>query len=138
MNNAAIDRVLQVMLSFKENISDLHFYVGRPPQIEVSGNLLPVPIKGLERLTPYQVDVIAMGIMGKERDALRRFVRVGSADFSYSIPTVSRFRVNVYKQRGTLAVVMRVIPFGIPSIKDLQLPDTLKEVAGLTNGIVLV
>jgi twitching motility protein PilT len=138
MNNAAIDRVLQVMLSFKENISDLHFYVGRPPQIEVSGNLLPVPIKGLERLTPYQVDVIAMSIMGNERDALRRFVKVGSADFSYSIASVSRFRVNVYKQRGTLACVMRVIPFGIPSIKELQLPETLYEVADVRNGIVLV
>jgi twitching motility protein PilT len=126
------------MLSFKENISDLHFYVGRPPQIEVGGTLLPVPIKGLERLTPFQLDVIAMSILCKEREAMRKFIRLGSADFSYSIPGVTRFRVNVYRQRGTLAAVMRVIPYGIPAIKDLGLPDVLYEIAEVNNGIILV
>ncbi len=138
MNNLEVDRVLQTMLSFKENISDLHFYVGRPPQVEVSGNLVAVPIKGLERLNPFQLDVIAMTIMGPDREALRRFIRVGSTDFSYSIQGVTRFRVNVYRQRGTLAVVMRVIPYGVPSIKELQLPEVLYEVAKENNGIVLV
>jgi twitching motility protein PilT len=82
VNNLEIDRILQTMLSFKENISDLHFYVGRPPQIEVSGTLMTVPIKGLERLSPFQLDVIAMNIMGQDREALRRFIRLGSTDFS--------------------------------------------------------
>lgn len=138
MNNLEVDRVLQTMLSFKQNISDLHFYVGRPPQTEVSGTLLPVPIKGLEKLSPFQVDVIAMNIMGQDREALRRFIRLGSTDFSYSIPGVTRFRVSIYKQRGTLAVVMRVIPYGVPSIKQMNLPDVLYEVANERTGIVLV
>lgn len=138
MNNLEVDRVLQTMLSFKPNISDLHFFVGRPPQIEVSGTLVPVPIKGLERLNPFQLDVIAMNIMGQDREALRRFIRLGSADLSYSIPGVTRFRVSIYKQRGTFAVVMRVIPYGVPSIKEMNLPDVLYEVADETTGIVLV
>jgi twitching motility protein PilT len=138
MNNLEIDRVLQTMLSFKQNISDLHFYVGRPPQTEVSGILMPVPIKGFEKLSPFQLDVIAMSILGQDREALRRLIRLGSTDFSYSIPGVTRFRVSIYKQRGTLAVVMRVIPYGVPSIKEMQLPDVLYEVANERTGIVLV
>src|SRR5687768_14690436 len=107
MNNFEVDRVLQTMLSFKQNISDLHFYVGRPPQTEVAGILMPVPIKGLERLSPFQLDVIAMNIMGQDQEAVKRFIKMGSTDLSYSIPGVTRFRVSIYKQRGTLAVVMR-------------------------------
>ena len=138
MNNFEVDRVLQTMLSFKQNISDLHFYVGRPPQTEVAGTLMPVPIKGLERLSPFQLDVIAMNIMGQDQEAVKRFIRMGSTDLSYSIPGVTRFRVSIYKQRGTLAVVMRVIPYGVPSIKEMQLPDVLYEVATERTGIVLV
>ena len=65
MNNVEINRILESMLSFKENISDLNFSVGRAPQVEVSGQLMTVPIKGMERLSPYQTEMIALRLIGQ-------------------------------------------------------------------------
>src|SRR5262245_23725250 len=138
MNTSEIDRILQVMLRHKENVSDLHFYVNRPPQIEVDGSLYPVNIPGLERLTPFHLDIIARTVLTNSGDALNRLETSGAADFSYSIPAVCRFRVNVYSQRGTLSMVMRVIPFEVPTIEQLQLPEVLFSLVRENNGIVLV
>lgn len=138
MNNVEINRILEFMLSFKENISDLNFSVGRAPQVEVSGQLVGVPIKGMERLSPYQTEMMALAMMGQDREILKKLINSGSTDLSYSIPGVTRFRVNIFTQRGTLAIVMRVIPSGVPSIKDMGLPEALYQVATEKNGIVLV
>jgi twitching motility protein PilT len=138
MNTSEIDRILQVMLRHKENVSDLHFYVNRPPQIEVDGSLYPVNIPGLERLSPFHLDIIARTVLASSGDALNRLETSGAADFSYSISAVCRFRVNVYRQRGTLSMVMRVIPFEVPTIKQLQLPEVLFSIVRENNGIVLV
>jgi twitching motility protein PilT len=138
MNTIELNRILEFMLSYKENISDLNFSVGRPPQVEVSGTLLPVPIKGMERLNPYQTEIIALLLMGQDREVIRKLIQSGSTDLSYSIPGITRFRVNVFTQRGTFAIVMRVIPSGVPSIEQLKLPKALYHVANEKNGIVLV
>jgi twitching motility protein PilT len=138
MNTAEINRILEFMLSYRENISDLNFSVGRPPQVEVSGSLVSVPIVGLERMSPYQTEMIALHLMGQDREVMRKLIHTGSTDLSYSIPGVTRFRVNVFTQRGTFAIVMRVIPTGVPSIEKLGLPQVLYNVAGEKNGIVLV
>lgn len=138
MNTAEINRILEFMLSYRENISDLNFSVGRPPQVEVSGSLVSVPIVGLERMSPYQTEMIALHLMGQDREVMRKLIHTGSTDLSYSIPGVTRFRVNIFTQRGTFAIVMRVIPTGIPSIEKLGLPQVLYKVAGEKNGIVLV
>lgn len=138
MNTVEINRILEFMLSYKENISDLNFSVGRSPQVEVSGALVPVPIKGMERLSPYQTEMIALAMMGQDREIMRKLVLTGSTDLSYSIPGVTRFRVNIFAQRGTFAIVMRVIPSGVPSIEQLGLPKALYQVADEKNGIVLV
>lgn len=126
------------MLSFKENISDLNFSVGRAPQVEVSGQLVAVPIRGLERMSPYQTEMMALAMMGQDREVIKKLINSGSTDLSYSIPGVTRFRVNIFTQRGTFAIVMRVIPSGVPSIKDMGLPDALYDVAKEKNGIVLL
>lgn len=138
MNTVDFNRILEFMLSFKENISDLNFSVGRAPQVEVSGQLMSVPIKGMERLSPYQTEMIALALMQQDHEIMRKLVNSGSTDLSYSIPGVTRFRVNIFTQRGTFAIVMRVIPSGVPSISDLNLPKALYEVAKEKNGIVLV
>jgi twitching motility protein PilT len=138
MNTAEINRILEFMLSYRENISDLNFSVGRAPQVEVSGSLVSVPIVGLERMSPYQTEMIALHLMGQDREVIRKLVQTGSTDLSYSIPGVTRFRVNIFTQRGTFAIVMRVIPTGVPSIEKLGLPKVLYNVAAEKNGIILV
>jgi twitching motility protein PilT len=130
--------VIEQMLQVSEDISDLNFSVGQPPQVEVNGRLRPVQPMGLQKLTPYQTEVIAMTLLHGNPDAAHRLAHTGSADLSYSLPSRMRFRVNVFQQRGTYSIVMRVIPTGIPTLEALSLPPQLSEVAELRNGIVLV
>lgn len=138
MNTVELNRILEFMLSYKEDISDLNFSVGRAPQVEVNGVLVPVPIKGMERLSPYQTEMIALAMMAQDREITKKLIMSGSTDLSYSIPGITRFRVNIFTQRGTFAIVMRVIPSGVPSIDKMGLPKALYSVAEEKNGIVLV
>ena len=130
--------ILEKMLSTADTISDLNFSVGRPPQVEISGKLTPVDIKGLRTLTQYQTEIIAMSLLEGNTDAARRFIQTGAADLGYAIPSRVRFRVNIFKQRGSISVVMRVIPTSVPTIDSLHLPTQLGEVSLLKNGIVLL
>jgi len=130
--------ILDKMLSVADNISDLNFSVGRPPQVEINGKLTPVEIKGLRALTPYQTEIIAMSLLEGNVDGARKLIQTGSTDISYAIPSRIRFRVNIFKQRGSISVVMRVIPTVVPTIESLLLPAQLSEVARLKNGIVLL
>ena|SRR6185503_9552465 len=130
--------VLRQMLSASEKVSDLIFSPGRPPQIELAGKLQPVNIQGLEKLTPAHTAGIAKVIIGNSENALESLEKTGSADVSFSAPGEARFRVNVFKQRGTHAIVMRVIPMNPPKFSDFDLPAQLKEIVEIKNGIVLV
>ena len=130
--------VLDRMLSVADNISDLNFSVGRPPQVEINGKLTPVEVKGLRSLSPYQTEIIAMALLEGNTDAAQRFIQTGSTDISYAIPSKVRFRVNVFKQRGSISIVMRVIPTNVPTIESLGLPPQLGEISHLKNGIVLL
>ena len=130
--------ILEKMLSVADNISDLNFSVGRPPQVEINGRLTPVEVKGLRTLTSYQTEIIAMSLMEGNTDAARRFIQTGAADIGYAIPSKVRFRVNVFKQRSSISVVMRVIPTHIPTIESLGLPSQLGDVSHQKNGIVLL
>lgn len=130
--------VLQQMLRVSEKVSDLIFSPGRPPQIELTGSLQPVRIPGLEKLTPAHTASIAKLIIGNQQTAMESLEKNGSADLSFSASGEGRFRVNIFKQRGTHAIVMRVIPMHPPSFNDFSLPEQLKEIAELKNGIVLV
>lgn len=130
--------VLQQMLHVSDKVSDLIFSPGRPPQIELTGSLHPVRIPGLEKLTPAHTASIAKLIIGNQQTAIESLEKNGSADLSFSASGEGRFRVNIFKQRGTHAIVMRVIPMHPPSFNDFLLPEQLKEIAELKNGIVLV
>ena len=130
--------VLQTMLSVSDKVSDLIFSPGRPPQIELVGKLQPVEIPGLEKLTPPQTAAIAKIIIGAHEEATLSLEKYGSADLSFSVPSLCRFRVNIFKQRGTHAIVMRVIPSRPPNFADFNLPPQMRDIVELKNGIVLV
>ena len=138
MKNFNLDAILEAMLKMSERVSDLNFSVGRQPQVEIDGQLAPVNFPGLPRLTPYQTEMIAMHMLRGDREATRTLVNSGSVDVSYSIPGKTRFRVNIFSQRGTYAIVLRVIPEGIPSLEQLNMPRELFNIPKLKNGIVLV
>ncbi|HZS07699.1 MAG TPA: PilT/PilU family type 4a pilus ATPase [Blastocatellia bacterium] len=129
--------ILEKMLGVSDLVSDLNFSVGRPPQVEVNGRLIPVDI-GLKTLTPYHTEVLAMTLIGDNTEAADRLIKTGSTDLSYSLPLRSRFRVNLFRQRGTLSIVMRVIPPQVPTIALLNLPPHLGDMTELKNGLVLV
>jgi twitching motility protein PilT len=130
--------VLREMLKASERVSDLIFSPGRPPQIEIAGKLVPVKINGLEKLTPAHTAGIAKLIIGNQQTAAESLEKTGSADVSFSAPGEARFRVNIFRQRGTHAIIMRVIPMRPPNFSDFNLPDVLKEIIDIKNGIVLV
>jgi twitching motility protein PilT len=138
MKNFNLDAILEAMLKMSERVSDLNFSVGRQPQVEIDGQLVPVNFPGLPRLTPYQTEMIAMHMLRGDKDLMRTLLQSGSVDLSYSIPQKTRFRVNIFSQRGTYAIVLRVIPEGIPTLETLGLPKELHNVCKLKNGIVLV
>src|SRR5436190_6087351 len=103
-------KVLKQMLEVSDKVSDLIFSPGRPPQIELVSKLQGVPIAGLEKLTPAQTYAIAKLIIGNHEASLESLEKLGSTDLSFGVPGLCRFRVNIFKQRGTYAIVMRVIP----------------------------
>ncbi len=126
------------MLKASPHVSDLIFSPGRAPQIEVGGQLVELKYKGLECLTSQDTSLIGSDIMGKNETPIRKLEQEGSADLSYALTGVARFRVNIFKQRGSCAIVMRVIPDKIPGFAELNLPAALHEIVDLRNGIVLV
>lgn len=130
--------VLRQMLKTSDNVSDLIFSPGRPPQVELSGKLQAVSVPGLEKLTPAHTAGMAKIIIGNHQNAAESLEKSGSADLSFSAPGEARFRVNIFKQRGTYAIVMRVIPTKPPTFDDFDLPQQLKEIVDIKNGIVLV
>ena len=138
MSTINFSQVVQQMLAVSPKISDLIFSPGRPPQVELIGRLMRVDIPGMEMLTPAHTSGIAKALIGTNKTAEESLEKNGSADLSFSLTGLSRFRVNIFKQRGTYAIVMRVVPNEIPTFQDLGLPPVLKEVTELKNGIVLL
>lgn len=126
------------MLLVSDKISDLNFSVGQLPQVEINGKLTPVQPLGMQKLTPYQTEIIAMTLMYGHPDAAEKLARTGTADLSYSLPSRARFRVNIFQQRGVFSIVMRVIPTDIPTLRSLGLPTQLSDISELRNGLVLV
>ncbi len=130
--------LIVAMLDSGKGISDLVFSPSRPPQVERQGDLVAVTVPGLAVLTPEDTSRIARDLVGENAQALTALKEHGACDFSYSIPASARFRVNVFRQRGTFAIVMRVIAPKIPTIAELNLPKAIADTATLRNGIVLV
>ena len=134
----ATPALLGAMLRAAEKISDLIFSPGRPPQVQVYGQMIPVQVPGLTLLTPDDTRHIAADLIGDNKQAVTTLREHGACDISYGLPGLARFRVNIFIQRGSCAVVMRVIPTGVPDFAALRLPPQLSEVTKLKDGIVLV
>ena len=130
--------ILATMLRTGKHVSDLIFSPGRLPQVEQGGQLVQVKIQGVPVMTPDDTARMAAHLIGDNKIALEKLRLDGSCDISYSLPRVARFRVNIFTQRGSSAIVMRVIPNTIPTFEALNLPPQLMEIVGLKNGIVLV
>lgn len=130
--------LVATLLQVSKQVSDLIFSPGRGPQIELNGQLKEINITGVGRLSPGATHRIAMDLIGKNEIVLGKLDKEGATDLSYSLPGLARFRVNVFRQRGTYAIVMRVIPQTVPDFNSLSLPQQLGEIVGLRNGIVLV
>src|SRR5437016_14193861 len=130
--------MIRAMLDERAGVSDLIFSPGRPPQVERHGQLAPVAITETPLLAPEHTCRVARELIAGNEQALRNLKDQGACDLSYSIPNYARFRVNIFRQRGSYAVVMRVIAPTIPTLQGLNLPASLREIAALKNGIVLV
>ena len=135
---AATHALLAAMLRATKKVSDLIFSPGRPPQVEVYGQLIPVEGPGLRLLTADDTRRIASDLIGDNKQAINMLREQGSCDISFGLPGLARFRVNIFIQRGSCAVVMRVIPTAIPEFAALGLPPQLGDIANLRDGIVLV
>lgn len=136
--SAATHALLAAMLRANEKISDLIFSPGRPPQVEMLGQLVPLQGPGLRTLTADDTRRIASDLIGNNKQAITTLREQGSCDVSFGLPGLARFRVNVFIQRGSCAVVMRVIPTSVPDFNSLAIPVSLADIADLRDGIVLV
>ena len=134
----ATQALLAAMLRAADHVSDLIFSPGRMPQVEVHGQLIAVNAPGLRSLSADDTRRIASDLIGNNKQAITILREQGSCDVSFGLPGLARFRVNVFIQRGSCAVVMRVIPTVIPQFSSLGLPPQLGELVGLRDGIVLV
>jgi twitching motility protein PilT len=127
-----LNEILQIAL--KAGASDIHLKAGLPPMFRVDGSL--VPLKDARRLPPEEIGRMALGIMNDfQRE---KYKQTNEVDLAYGVPGLGRFRVNVFQQRGTLGVVLRVIPFKIMTIEQLMLPKILEKICGEQRGLVLV
>jgi len=132
--------LLAGMLRASDKVSDLIFSPGRMPQVEVHGQLMAVQLSGSRpgALTADDTRHIAADLIGTNKQAINTLREQGSCDISYGLPGVARFRVNVFIQRGSCAIVMRVIPTVIPTFDSLHLPSQLEAAANVRSGIILV
>lgn len=118
----------------EEGGSDLHLKAGAPPSARLKGAL--THLEGYSELRPEETEEILKEMI--PHNLVDEFERDGEADFSYSVDGVGRFRVNAFRQRGSVSIVMRFIPFGVPKFEELDLPETIARLAKEERGIVLV
>lgn len=118
----------------REKASDLHLTVGVPPMLRVDGRL--VSLEGFSALSVADTERLVSSMLKEAQ--LAKLAENGEVDFSYGVPGLARFRVNVYRQRGSLGAAARVIPTEVPSYKSLGLPDVIYQMAQRPQGLVLV
>jgi twitching motility protein PilT len=131
-------KLISAMVRSARNVSDLIFSPGRAPQVESSGQLVAVKVFDIDTLMAEDTARIAADLIGGNKTAIDKLREQGSCDISYSVAKLARFRVNIFTQRGSCAIVMRVIPNKVPTFESLNLPPQLMDVTALRNGVVLV
>jgi len=122
-----------IKYAIENNASDIHITVGIPPVFRIDGIL---KYFNNDKLSPKDVEKMANEILNEEQ--FKELKAKGEIDISYAKPGISRFRVNIYKQRGSYAIALRIIPFKIPTMEELGLPQVVKSLARLPRGLILV
>ncbi len=131
--------MLTAMLEAYPEVSDLLFTVGKPLQVESDGELKPVKFEiPIEKLTPFQVEMVALNLMGENQWHIEDLLRRGSCDSAYTLADKARFRINIFSQRGNYSVVLRKLNTAVPTIEDLNLPEILRQIPREKTGLVLV
>ena len=139
MRRPELDLILTGMLDSQPEVSDLNFTVDRPPQVESYGELKPVLFEApLENLTPFQIETIALNLIGDNLWQTEDLLRHGSCDASYALGDRARFRVNIFSQRGNFSIVCRQLNTIIPTLEKLKFPDIFKEIPTEKTGLVLI
>ena len=139
MRRPELDHILTTMLASQPEVSDLLFVQDRPPQVEAYGELKPVQLDPpIAKLTPFQIEAIAMNIIGDNAWQIEDLIRHGSCDASYALGEKARFRVNVFSQRGNYSIVMRQLNATIPTLEKLKLPEVLRQLPSEKTGLILV
>lgn len=121
--------------AIKKQASDVHLKAGLVPVIRKHGKLRPLQ-QGIPQLTAQQIDDMALGMLDEEQK--KTFAKMKEIDIGYGLTGVGRFRVNIFRQRGTIRMVIRNIPFNVPNIDDLALPPIVKKIADFERGLILV
>ena len=139
MDREIVEALLKGMLESAEDVSDFLFISGKPPLIDIHGRLneFPIDTPG-STLTPQQIEQLAVQIMNGSERLRVEFANTGSCDCSYAIENLARFRVNIFKQNGRHAVVMRKLQSKIPTLDTLGLPPIFREMVKEKDGIVLL
>jgi len=139
MRRNELDYILSTMLDAHSDVSDIILTVDKPLQVEASGQLMPVQVNpAIERLTPFQTEMIALNLVSGSQRLTEDLTRTGSCDTSYSLSDRARFRVNVFAQRSGYSIVLRKLNAQIPTILDLNLPEVILGSAREKTGLVLV
>lgn len=139
MKKQEIDHLLARMLDSYDNVSDLNITVGKPFQVETSGDLAVVDLEPqFNEITPYQAEIFALNLINQSRRLTETLLLEGSCDSSYELPGKARFRVNIFSQRGNYSVVLRKLSPKIPTCQELGLPDAFLEMSQEQNGFILV
>ncbi|NQU03261.1 MAG: PilT/PilU family type 4a pilus ATPase [Syntrophaceae bacterium] len=139
MRKQEIDYVLAKMLDSHDNVSDLNITAGKPLQVESSGQLTAIELDPpLQELTPFQSEIFALNLINQDRRLTETLLSDGSCDSSYELPGKTRFRVNIFSQRGNYSIVLRKLETKIPTCKDMNLPQPFSEMVKEKNGFILV
>ena len=127
------------MLDSQPDVSDLLFTVNKPLQVEAFGDLKSVSCEpAIERLTPFQTEMIALNVMGDNQWHIGDYLRHGSCDTAYTLTDRARFRINIFSQRGNTSIVLRKLNTDIPTLESLNFPEIIKEIPKEKTGLVLV
>ena len=139
MKKQEVDHILARMLESFDNVSDLNITVGKPFQVESSGQLTPVDMEpAFPELTPFQTEIFALNLINQDRRLTETLLIEGSCDCSYDLPGKARFRVNIFSQLSNYSIVLRKLESKIPTVQGMNLPEPFLKMAEEKNGIIFI
>jgi len=139
MRRPELDYILSTMLDSQPEVSDLLFTVEKPLQVESFGELMPVTLDmPIEKLSPFQTEMIALNLVGDNQWHLVDLLRRGSCDTAYTLTDKARFRINIFSQRGNYSIVLRKLNTVIPTLEWLKFPEIIRQIPREKTGLVLV